>query len=54
MLKFACHFLMAGVKDSKKAKELRKAETTKKMFGSVPLPCLPSLCCPLFTPQKRS
>jgi hypothetical protein len=32
-----------GVKDSKKAKEVRKAETTKKMFGSVPFPVCPRL-----------
>jgi hypothetical protein len=29
-------FQQIGVKDSKKAKELRKAETTKKMFGRSP------------------
>lgn len=37
MLTLARRFPMAGVPDSKKAKELRKAETTKKTFGSVHL-----------------
>ena len=43
MLTFACPFRVTGVKDSKKAKELRKAEQTKKMFGSVPFPVCPRL-----------
>jgi hypothetical protein len=37
MLTLARRFPMAGVADTKKAKELRKAETTKKTFGSVHL-----------------